>query len=136
MIPAVHHACNHVLGPAPGDEGKVGKLPVLIHAAGVASFWLPTTLEIAAINRGEPICVSLSLDLQKAGFPPVAVGIPDEMFHFPKPPAPALANARDLGQLLVKHGLLPSAAVEDPEAHDGHDTLIRLGRAYQELRSA
>jgi hypothetical protein len=135
MIPAVHHACNHVLGPAPGDEGKVGKLPVMIHSHGVACFFLPTTLELAALNRGEPLCVNLSIDLQKTGFPPISTGIPDEMFTFDKPPAPILERASDLAALLAKHGIIQPAAVEDPEGYDGHETVIRIGRAFEELRA-
>ena len=136
MIPAVHHACNHVLGPASGDEGKVGKLPVMIHSRGVACFFLPTTLELAALNRGETLCVNLSLDLQKSGFPPISVGVPDDMFTFEKQPAPLLERMADLGQLLIKHGLVQPAALEDPEGYDGHETVIRIARVFNELRNA
>ncbi|MCW1922706.1 hypothetical protein OKA05_09085 [Luteolibacter arcticus] len=83
MFPAIHPTCNFTLGPAPGDEGSVGKLPVHIHARGVASFWLPTPAEIYAINRGEALVVSLALDPGKTPFPPMAVGIFADMFDAP-----------------------------------------------------
>lgn len=134
MIPAVHHSCNHVLGPAKGDEGKVGTLPIYIHPAGVACFFLPTTSELAALNRGEPLCVSLSIDLRTQGFAPIAVGVPEEMFDLPAPaPAPAGLQLADFAALLARHGIIDPRACEDPEGYDGHDTAIRLGRALREL---
>lgn len=86
MIPAIHPACNLTLNPAPGDEGRVGSLPVMIHPNGVACFYLPTTQELYAINRGEPICISLSMDIRKTGFPPIMVGLYGEMFEQSSPP--------------------------------------------------
>lgn len=137
MIPAVHHSCNHVLGPAKGDEDLVGRLPIYIHDKGVACFFLPTTTELAAINRGEPICVSVSVNIRTQGFSPIAVGVPDEMFAFPPPaPAPASLQLADFAALLARHGIIDPRAIEDPEGFDGHETAIRIGRALRELTAA
>jgi hypothetical protein len=83
MIPAIHSACNFTLNPAPGDEGKVGSLPVMIHPAGVACFFLPTTQELYALNRGECICISMAMDIRVNPFPPISVGMFADMFQSP-----------------------------------------------------
>lgn len=137
MIPAVHHSCNHVLGPAKGDEGKVGSLPVFVNAGGVACFWLPTTTELAAINRGEPLCINLSIDLRTTGFPPIALGVPDEMFDFGvKPAVPAPVDLSTLGSILARLGIVDPRALADPEGYDGHETAIAIARLHRELTTA
>jgi hypothetical protein len=137
MIPAVHFSCNHVLGPAKGDEGKVGTLPVFVNSAGVACFWLPTTTELAAINRGEPLCINVAIDLTTSRFPPIALGVPDEMFDFgPKPNAPATVDLATLGNILARLGIVDPRAIEDPEAYDGHETAIAIARLHRELTTA
>lgn len=86
MIPAIHSACNFTLHAAPGDEGRVGSLPVMIHPTGCASFWLPTTQELYALNRGEALCLSMAIDIRATPFPPIAVGLFGDMFETPELP--------------------------------------------------
>lgn len=138
MIPAVHHSCNHVLGPAKGDEGKVGSLPVFVNSAGVACFWLPTTTELAAINRGEPLCINLAIDIRTTGFPPIALGVPDEMFDFGDKPAaaPAPVDLPTLTAILTRLGIVDPRAVQDPEGFDGHETAIAIARLHRELSTS
>lgn len=107
MIPAIHPACNFTLKPAPGDEDRVGSLPVMIHPNGVACFYLPTTQELYAINRGEALCISLAMDIRTHPFPPIAVGIFGDMFQQPAPPpaSPVGDEIRpDLGLSMMLNG--------------------------------
>lgn len=107
MIPAIHPACNFTLKPAPGDEGKVGSLPVMIHPAGVACFYLPTTQELYALNRGDALCISLSMDIRVNPFPPIAVGLFSDMFQQPAPPPPTdpLEEIREVDLALMLRGV-------------------------------
>ena len=138
MIPAVHLSCNHVLGPAKGDEGKVGSLPVFVNPGGVACFWLPTTTELAAINRGEPLCINLSIDIRTTGFPPISLGVPDEMFDFGSKPAapPPPVDLPTLTAILARLGIVDPRAVQDPEGFDGHETAIAIARLHRELSTS
>ena len=41
-----------------------------------------------------------------------------------------------LAELLAKHGVIQSAAIDDPEDYDGHDTIDRIHAAWEEMISA
>lgn len=68
--------CNATYGAPEGYEGEIQPLPVLVtrnpdKSVTLSSFWLPTPEELAALNEGKPIMLSI-LDTKH---PPVKVEI-------------------------------------------------------------
>jgi hypothetical protein len=67
MTPIKTSRCTTELRPAAGDEDKVRALPIARHDGGVSSFWHPTAVEMAMLNRGGHVVFTCS----SATHPPI-----------------------------------------------------------------
>lgn len=77
MNPIHHPACNDVLRRPEGTtEEECGDLPILRTQQGVASFWKPEPIELAALNSGSAVMLTFAA----VTHPPVLVQVtkPDE----------------------------------------------------------
>ena len=58
-----HRLCTHVYNPHPNDTTGTVPLPVAKHEEGgyacISSFWRPTAEELAALNRGSVVMLTV-----------------------------------------------------------------------------